>query len=91
MGVSSDLEQALDRRRLGMVRVLLGVAAGAAGAPYWELSEEDVLCLTWQRGDLDVVMLVPRDRNPVLYKGRVRVPNAGGVELADAIRWLRAA
>lgn len=82
-----ELEQVLDERRKRLMVRLVEFAGG--GAPYWEIEDGGVLCLTWERGDRDVVMLIPEKGRPVLYRGRVRVADAGGVELADAIRWMR--
>ena len=90
VAISRELEDVLDGRRLGALRVILGVANGVAGDPAWEISDSGVLCLTWQRGGREVVMLMPPRGKPVLYRGQLRIPNAAGSELSDAIRWMRA-
>jgi len=57
--------------------------------PSWEIEDDGTLCLTWERGEKTVVLLIRPDSKTVMYRGRQRVPNAGGVALVEAVRWLR--
>lgn len=87
MGVfDPELVEQLDGRRLGMVRVWVGMCGAV---PSWEIGDDGTLCLTWERGERAVVMLIRPDSKTVMYRGRRRVPNAGGVALVEAVRWLR--
>ena len=87
--IDRRLGEVLGPRRFSELRVMLGVGGGVSMAPWWEEAEDGTVCLTWGWEGAEVVLLLPERGRPVLYRGMERVGDAGGVELAEAIRWLR--
>lgn len=84
--IDPDLERCLGVRKFAMVRMWLCMVGGS---PYWDVCDDGTVCLTWSKGERDVVLLVKPSGLTVLYWDQGRVAPASSTWLTVGLRWMR--